>query len=95
MGAEHTKSLSSDQQTEKLSLYRKEMDGFAEFLKNKFFEKYYFNIVQAGDAFLVVNTKRRFNKVDRDGIEHEVASFKTQKEAEDFLEKYEKGNRDI
>lgn len=39
MGAEHTKSLSSDQQTEKLSLYRKEMDGFAEFLKNKFLEK--------------------------------------------------------
>ena len=64
-------------------------------VKEKFIKKYYFNIVQTDDGFSVVNTKRKFNRVDRDGIGYEIKFFKTQGEAEDFLEKHEKGNYDV
>jgi len=64
-------------------------------IKEKFIKKYYFNIVQTDNRFSVVNTKRKLNRRDRDGIEFELAFFNTEKEAETFLEKYEKGSYDV
>ena len=64
-------------------------------IKEKFIKKYWFDIIETDSCFSVFNTKRKKNKIDRDGIGHEVSFFKTLKEAEEFLEKYEKDGYDV
>lgn len=60
-------------------------------IKAKFIKKYWFNIVQTGDGFAVVNTHREQNR-NRGDIEKTIHFCKTLQEAESYLEKYEKGN---
>ncbi|MFH1170749.1 MAG: hypothetical protein V1704_04290 [Candidatus Vogelbacteria bacterium] len=61
-------------------------------IKAKFIKKYWFNIVKANDGFAIMNTQRKQNMRDRDGIGHMIHFCKTLQEAENYLEKYEKGN---
>ena len=63
--------------------------------KSKFIKKYWFNIVETDDSFSVINTRRRKNQIDRDGLGYEIASFKTLEDAEKFLEDYEKNGYEI
>lgn len=64
-------------------------------IKSKFIKQYWFNIIEVSDGYSVFNTRRRRNMTDRDGLGYEVASFKTLKDAERFLEDYEKEGYEI
>jgi len=61
-------------------------------IKEKFIKKYWFNIVKINDGFAIVNTHRKQDRTDRDDIEKTIHLCKTLQEAENYLEKYEKGN---
>lgn len=58
-------------------------------LKSKFIESkgYWYSLVKASDNdFVVQNTRRRRNQVDRDGIEYIIKSFTNEKDAMNYLE---------
>lgn len=59
-------------------------------IKTKFIKGYWHNVVQTADGFSVVNTQRKRNQINRDGIGYEVEYFKTLEGAKQFLEKYER-----
>ncbi len=66
-------------------------------VKAKFIKKYWFNIIQTENGFYVINTQRKRNQIDRDGIGYMIpeSEFKTLDEAIKFLGEYEKGDYDI
>jgi hypothetical protein len=64
-------------------------------IKSKFIKKYWYDIIETNNGFSVFNTRRKMNQIDRDGLGYEVAFLKTLKEAEDFLEKYDKEGYNI
>lgn len=58
-------------------------------IKPKFIKGYWHNIVQTDNGFSVVDTQRKRNQIDRDGIGYKVECFKTLEEAKLFLKNYE------
>jgi hypothetical protein len=58
------------------------------FIKPKFIKEYWHNIEQISrNKFIILNTQRRRNQIDRDGLGYYLEeNFKTLKEAEEFLE---------
>lgn len=66
-------------------------------VKERFIKKYWFNVIQTENGFYVFNTKRKRNRIDRDGIGYMVpeSEFNTLDEAIKFLEDYKKGGYTI
>ena len=60
-------------------------------IKKEFIKKYYFDIVKTTNGFVVKNTHRKENMIDRDDIEKIVLICKTFEEAEEYLKKLKKG----